>query len=74
MTDDLIDARIVMSGDIVHGKPHVAGTRIMVYQVLDLLAAGKTLEEMTGEDYFPGITVEDVRLCVAFAHRVIQGP
>ena len=34
--------RIVVSRDVVHGKPRIAGTRVMVYQVLDLLAAGKT--------------------------------
>ena len=64
--------RIVVSRDVLHGKPHIAGTRIMVYQILDLLAAGKTVAEITSEDYFPDITAEDVYACIAYARDVIQ--
>jgi uncharacterized protein (DUF433 family) len=71
MEQKLID-RIVVSREIAHGKPRIAGTRIMVYQVLDLIAAGKSIEEITGEDYFPDITPEDVRACVAYASLIIR--
>ena len=41
--------RIVISPNICYGQPRVAGTRVMVYQVLDLLAAGKTVPEITSD-------------------------
>ena len=61
--------RIVSSPNVLHGKPHLAGTRIMVSQVLDLVEAGKTAEEIVSEDYFPDITVEDVQACIDYANR-----
>lgn len=38
----------------------------MVDQILDLLSEGKTVEEITSDDYFPDITVEDVYACIAY--------
>jgi uncharacterized protein (DUF433 family) len=64
--------RIVVSRKVLHGKPRIAGTRIMVYQILDLLSAGKTVTEITSEDYFPDITAEDVYACIAYASRIVQ--
>lgn len=64
--------RIVVSRDVCHGRPRIAGTRIMVHQILDLIAAGKSISEITSEDYFPDITREDVLACVAYASQVIQ--
>lgn len=64
--------RIVVSRNVLHGKPRIAGTRIMVYQILDLLSAGKTVEEITSDDYFPDITAEDVYACIEYASHVIQ--
>jgi uncharacterized protein (DUF433 family) len=59
--------RIVASPDVVHGKPRIAGTRIMVYQILDLLAASKTVDEITSEEYFPDLTAEDVYAAIEYA-------
>jgi len=39
-------ASIIANPEICHGKPVIAGTRIMVWQVLELLEAGKTKEEI----------------------------
>lgn len=64
--------RIVVSKEVGHGKPRIAGTRIMVYQVIDLLAAGKTVAEITSDDYFPDISADDVRACLLYASRVIR--
>lgn len=70
--DQPLGQRIVVSRDICHGKPRIAGTRIMVYQILDLLAAGKTIDEITSEDYFPEITADDIMACIAFASRLVR--
>lgn len=64
--------RIVISRNICHGQPRVAGTRVMVHQVLDLLAAGKTVSMITSEDYFPDLKTEDILACVAYASQVIR--
>lgn len=64
--------RIVVSREVCHGKPRIAGTRIMVYQILDLLAVGKTIADITSEDYYPDLTAADVLACVAYASRIVQ--
>jgi uncharacterized protein (DUF433 family) len=70
MSEHVLSERIVVSREIAHGKPRIANTRIMVYQVLDLLAAGKSIAEITSDDYFPALTEADVRACIAFASRI----
>lgn len=72
MSDQPIFDRIVVSRDVVHGQPRITGTRIMVYQILDLLASGKTITEITSDDYFPDITEADVRACIAYASQMIR--
>ncbi|MCI0709075.1 MAG: DUF433 domain-containing protein [Chloroflexi bacterium] len=72
MTEQMIFDRIVVSRDVLHGKPHISGTRVMVVQVLDLLAAGKSPADVISEDYFPDLTEDDVRACIAFASQMIR--
>ncbi len=68
-----IAERIEVDPDICHGKPRIAGTRIMVEQVLDLLAAGISIAEITSEEYFPDLAKEDVLACIAFANKFLKG-
>lgn len=70
--DQTLMERIVVSRDVCHGKPRVAGTRIMVYQILDLVAAGKSVAEITSDDYYPDLTSADILACVAYASRVVR--
>lgn len=72
MAEQLLTDRIVVSREVAHGKPRIKGTRVMVYQVLELLAAGKTPAEISGEDYFPDLTEQDVRACLMYASQVTQ--
>ena len=65
MTDHQLMDRIVISRDVMHGKPRVAHTRIAVVQVLDLLAAGITPAEITSDDYYPDLSLDDVFACIA---------
>jgi uncharacterized protein (DUF433 family) len=62
----LVD-RIVVSSYICHGKPHIVGTRIMVSTILDLLSVGKTIEEITSEDYYPDLIAEDILACIQYS-------
>lgn len=72
LEDTQLTERIVVARDVCHGKPRVAGTRIMVVQILDLLAAGKTIDEITSDDYFPDLIPADVLACVDYASRVVS--
>ena len=47
------------------GQPCIRGLRITVYDVLEYLASGMTVEEVI-ED-FPYLTRDDIRACFAFA-------
>jgi uncharacterized protein (DUF433 family) len=47
------------------GQPCIRGMRITVYDVLEYLAGGMTVEEVL-ED-FPDLTQDDIRACFAFA-------
>ncbi len=64
--------RIVMTRDVLNGKPRIAGTRILVTQVLDMLAAGMSSEDIRSNAYFPELTDEDIRACIAYASSVIH--
>ena len=50
------------------GQPCIRGLRITVYDVLEYLAGGMSIEEVL-ED-FPYLTHEDIRACFAFAADV----
>jgi len=63
--------RISVRPDVCHGKPCIAGTRIMVAQVLDLLQAGKSFQEIIAQ-YFPDITVADIQACLNFARELVE--
>jgi uncharacterized protein (DUF433 family) len=72
MADYHLSERIVVSRDVLHGKPRILGTRIMVSQILDLLAAGKPVSEIISDDYFPTLSAEDVLACLAYASSIIK--
>ncbi len=46
------------------GKPCIRGLRITVYDILDYLASGMTIEEILIE--FPKLTREDITACFAY--------
>jgi uncharacterized protein (DUF433 family) len=68
---ELFRSKIAIDKDICHGKPHIIGTRIMVHQVLDLLAADATIEEIIEED-FPDLTRDDILACIAYANKLVR--
>lgn len=57
--------RITINPNIMVGKPVIAGTRIPIYLVLNLLARGKNIKEVV-EDY-PELTEEDVKAAITYA-------
>ena len=59
-------ARIVIDEAILTGKPVIKGTRLAVEFIIDLLARGWS-EAQILENY-PGIVIEDIRACLAYAN------
>ena len=62
---------IEINPKIMFGKPVIAGTRIPVYLILDLLADGITRKEII-QDYYPSLTEEDVNAALKYGAKVIQ--
>jgi uncharacterized protein (DUF433 family) len=65
-------ARITVDPDRCGGRPCVRGMRIRVTDVLDLLAAGLSRDEVLGE--LPDLEPEDVEACLRFASRRVDHP
>ncbi|MBI4314343.1 MAG: DUF433 domain-containing protein [Chloroflexi bacterium] len=62
--------RIVVNPKIHFGKPSVAGTRITVQGVLELLNEGLSFDEII-RDYYPELQVDDIRACVQYAIALV---
>jgi uncharacterized protein (DUF433 family) len=56
--------RITVNPQIHFGKPCVAGTRIPVHSVLELVREGLSFSEII-RDYYPDLDPEDIRACIA---------
>jgi uncharacterized protein (DUF433 family) len=65
--------RIVVTPGVCHGKPHVRGTRILVSQVLDLIASGVPAADIRADDWFPDLAPEDVQACLDYAAALVRG-
>jgi uncharacterized protein (DUF433 family) len=62
--------RITVNPKIHFGKPCVAGTRITVQSVLELLSEGLSFNEII-QDYYPDLTVEDIHACIQYAIALV---
>lgn len=71
MSDRELLDRIALDPEIMTGKPVIRGTRLTVEYVLNLLAHGATEEEILAE--YEGLTREDIRACLLFATRSLEG-
>ncbi|MFH1592971.1 MAG: DUF433 domain-containing protein [Candidatus Woesearchaeota archaeon] len=66
-----INFHIIADSGICEGKPVFKGTRIMVWQVLELLGAGVSIEEIR-QDYFPQLTREAILSVLNYASKIIE--
>ncbi len=62
--------RITVNPQIHFGKPCVAGTRITVQSVLELLNEGCTFEQII-ENYYPDLTIDDIQACLQYAIALV---
>lgn len=62
--------RISVSPQIHFGKPCIAGTRITVQSVLELLNEGLSFDQII-QDYYPNLQVDDIRACLKYAIALV---
>jgi uncharacterized protein (DUF433 family) len=66
-----MNQRIAVNPKIQFGKPCVAGTRIPVQGVLELVREGIGFDQIIS-DYYPDLQPEDIRACVQYAIDVLS--
>ena len=59
--------RISINPKICHGKPCIAGTRIMVSVILDNLAEGLSVNEILME--YPSLCFDDIKATIAYKEK-----
>lgn len=63
--------RIMSDPAVVHGRPAIRGTRIMVQTILELLAAGETFDELLAE--YDELEHEDILAALEFGSLTVGG-
>ncbi|MEO5333522.1 MAG: DUF433 domain-containing protein [Magnetococcus sp. YQC-5] len=66
---DLLE-RITVNPKIFGGKPIIRGHRLAVEHVLGMLVNGDSPETII--DGYPWLEPQDIRACLAYAHKIIQ--
>ncbi len=64
------DDRISVDPRICAGKPCIRGTRILVTNILGMIAGGYSIEKVLGA--YPELTREDVAAALEYASQVID--
>ena len=59
---------IIIDPKICHGKAHIAGTRIPVHVILELLASGETQQNILKA--YPLLKKEDILSCINYAAKL----
>ena len=62
--------RISVNPELHFGKPCVAGTRILVQNILELLDQGISFEQIV-QDYYPELKPDDVHACMRYAIALV---
>jgi uncharacterized protein (DUF433 family) len=62
--------RIEVNAEICSGKPVVRGTRIMVRNILGMVAGGYTVDRILAS--YPELTREDVTAVLEYAAQVVD--
>lgn len=67
----IMNERIAVDPNIHFGKPFVAGTRITVQDVLELINAGLSFDQIK-QDYYPDLSTEDIKSCIDYAIALVS--
>jgi uncharacterized protein (DUF433 family) len=63
--------RILIDPQVHFGKPCVAGTRITIENVLELIQEGIPFGEII-EKYYPDLDLEDIKACARYATQLVK--
>ena len=63
--------RIVVDAGIHFGKPCVAGTRITVRDVLELVDQDLPFDQIV-RDYYPELTTPDIQACIRYEIALVE--
>ena len=63
--------RITIHPNIHFGKPCIAGTRITVENVLELIREGFSFSQIR-RDYYPDLETEDIKACIQYALDIVS--
>ncbi|MDO8610143.1 MAG: DUF433 domain-containing protein [bacterium] len=66
----IFNKHIVADSEICHGKLTFRGTRIMVWQIIDMLSAGMTEKEILEE--FPSLKSDHIKAALEFATAILS--
>jgi uncharacterized protein (DUF433 family) len=69
-TEELLE-RITYNPEIYGGKPIIRGRRLAVEHVLDMMAAGDSVDDLL--DNYEWLEREDVLACLAYALGAVEG-
>jgi len=62
--------RIAVNSNIHFGKPCIAGTRIPVQNVLELVDEGIPFAKII-QEYYPDINIQDIHACLRYAIALV---
>ena len=65
------ERRIVIDPKVHFGKPCIAGTRIPVEDVLELIQENISFTEIV-EKYYPYLEIEDIKACAGYATDLVR--
>jgi uncharacterized protein (DUF433 family) len=63
--------RIIVDPKVHFGKPYIAGTRISVENVLELLEEGILWDDIINK-FYPDLTREDIKACIHYASEIVH--
>lgn len=66
-----VSKHIVADTEICHGKPTFRGTRVLVSDVVELIAAGESVEGIIRS--YPGLSKEMIQEALEYAARAVSG-
>lgn len=66
-----INEYIVADTEICHGKPTFKGTRVLVSDIVELIAAGESIDKIMEE--YPSLNREMIRSALEYAARAVGG-
>ena len=66
-----IMSRIIINKEVCHGKPCIKGTRIMVTNILSLMAGGYDITRIL--NYYPELSEDDVKAAMEYVLESIEG-